>query len=714
MNTRNAGSLSIIIVTHNSAADILPCLQAIERGRADVPAEVIVVDAGSRDGTIELLATVAFPIRILCLRNVGFAAAANAGAAQAHGAFLLFVNPDAVITPGSLRAFVESFQDPRVHVVGGVLQDRENVPEPLVGAPYPSLRRTLASHGALRLRETFSENALVSVPWVSGGLLGVRRDVFRARRGFRERFFLYFEDVDFCRRVRLQRGWVLQNPGVRAFHRRGQSTQAAARRRAYDVSQQRYFSTHRSRREAYCLHALRALYRSASAILGILVMSLPLAVLAAGLQVRLLVAAAVITLLTLAVSRKPMVGILLLCATLFLGQSARLPLRSLEATVTDAALPFVLAGLLLHAYQRGALIFFLRTIAAAWWIPAALLPGLLLASERLPGSEWQQALLYALRLGAVLLLIPLLKCARVSFRATARALAGTAALLAGVGYLQYLLLPSLPPARETVLSQLLLGWSGGGWDPHEQRLFATWLDPNFLGGFFVFVLALHVAQASSFLRRRAQRRELVLTVGNTALLTSALTLTRSRSSFVAFGALLGSMLFWKFGRRLFIPVATSVLVILVMSPRVTARLREISLADPTVQLRLASSRQSLRHIRAFPVFGAGYNAYGAEQLAAGHISSLAIHSRGATDNVVLMTLATTGLWGTALLGGGILATIRRLCERVRRGDAAALGAFLALLVLIVHSQFLQSLTYIHLLVPLALVLGSASAIKERP
>ncbi|MDP3685432.1 MAG: O-antigen ligase family protein, partial [bacterium] len=243
------------------------------------------------------------------------------------------------------------------------------------------------------------------------------------------------------------------------------------------------------------------------------------------------------------------------------------------------------------------------------------------------------------------------------------------------------------------------------WDPHPGRLFSTWLDPNLLGGFFVLAIAVLVGAPRT---ARPVRKFFLLVAG--ALLVLAVVLTKSRTSLLALAAVGGtSLLILRSWRRWF-PLATAAALGLLLVPSFAVRLRGFSAADPTASLRLQSWGQALQQFSKFPLFGTGYNAYGFEQLAAGNIGNLALHSRAGADNSFLTLGATTGVWGSVILFLLLNALLWILLRRWRRDPPTrallpvVLSAFVAFLV---HAQFVHSLVYVHLLVPFILLLSGA-------
>src|SRR5436190_14522057 len=131
---------SVIVVTHNNESLLARCLDAIERGIVAHRYEVIVVDSGSTDRTVELAREDGRAQHVITLsENVGFAAANNAGIVQSHGRLLMLVNSDAFPDPGSIDRLIEVADEvPQAGIIGGALRDPSGALQPSVGR-FPSL-----------------------------------------------------------------------------------------------------------------------------------------------------------------------------------------------------------------------------------------------------------------------------------------------------------------------------------------------------------------------------------------------------------------------------------------------------------------------------------------------------------------------------------------------------------------------------------------------
>lgn len=255
----NALDLSVLIVTYRSVGDIDACLRSVLAATAGLRAEVIVIDNASGDGTVEAAQAHA-GVRVLALeRNVGFGAGINQGLRASTGRYVLWMNPDGRLVGGSL-ALVLAWMDthPDVGIVGGRILDpggsvqRSARSFPSYGAAlghrYSLLTRWFPGNPWTRryLRGESTYTAAEPVDWVSGALVVHRRAVSDALHGLDEQFFMYVEDVDFCRRA-WDAGWkVYFHPGIVMEHEIGGSSRQVPRAMivARHRSMWRYYRKH--------------------------------------------------------------------------------------------------------------------------------------------------------------------------------------------------------------------------------------------------------------------------------------------------------------------------------------------------------------------------------------------------------------------------------------------------------------------------------------
>ncbi len=275
--------ISIVIVNWNSGAYLGRCVASL---RTHAPeAQIIVVDNASSDDSLQgALARVPATIVVRLGENRGFAAGCNAGWALSAGGLVLFLNPDAEATPGSVQALARALaEDPAAGAAGGRLVDARGATQ--VGfnvRRFPTLADAAAE--ALLLHRVWPRN-----PWTrryrmldwdhstrcavdqpAGACLMVRREVLERLGGFDERFRpAWFEDVDLCRRIRDLGGKILFEPDARFIHRGGatlEKLQPGEFVEFFHRNQVRYFNRHygpctarRMRRLAVAGIRLRAL-----------------------------------------------------------------------------------------------------------------------------------------------------------------------------------------------------------------------------------------------------------------------------------------------------------------------------------------------------------------------------------------------------------------------------------------------------------------------
>ena len=264
--------LSIVIVSWNVRELLARTLASLPDAVRDLRWEAIVVDNGSRDGTVDGLAPRFPAVQWLCNPdNPGYARANNQGLAAAQGEYLLLLNPDTGPTAGSLATLVTFLADrPAAGIVGPALQLPDGTPQPygFGGDPTPAYLLRRNARRLLRLGPLHDWGAPVAatVDWVSGACLLLRRAVYARIGGLDEAMFMYFEDNELCLRAR-QAGWqVWREPAARVMHVGGQSLrqnrQAPA---AYYASLRYFYAKHYSRSRQWVLALLlRAMPRPAT------------------------------------------------------------------------------------------------------------------------------------------------------------------------------------------------------------------------------------------------------------------------------------------------------------------------------------------------------------------------------------------------------------------------------------------------------------------
>ncbi len=248
-------ALRVVVVTY-SPGDALPAFLASLRSATSASYDVVLADNGSTDGSVEAAAGPG--VRLLRTgANVGYGAAANAGARGGAEPWLLVANPDVELGPGSLDLLLAAARRwPAAGALGPAIRTPAGDLYPSARA-FPSLGRGTA-HALLGWwwpanpwTRAYRHEGGVPVEgptgWLSGSCVLLRRAAFEAVHGFDEGFFMYFEDLDLCRRLS-EAGWsCVHVPSAVVSHTGGHATQrdpetARAMLAAHHASAYRYLA----------------------------------------------------------------------------------------------------------------------------------------------------------------------------------------------------------------------------------------------------------------------------------------------------------------------------------------------------------------------------------------------------------------------------------------------------------------------------------------
>jgi len=206
---------SILIVNYNGHELVLRCLESVYQDAEGSDVEVIVVDNASADGSAEAIA-MRFPQARLVRndRNVGFARAVNQAMSLATGDLLILLNNDAYFLPGGLRRLIVFMAaHAEVDVVGPKALNSDGTVQPSCFR-FPTFRDILCE--SLWLNRLFPKSdffnrsemgnfrhdILREVDWVLGACMAVRRSAVTAAGGLDEHYFMYSEELDWCRAMR--------------------------------------------------------------------------------------------------------------------------------------------------------------------------------------------------------------------------------------------------------------------------------------------------------------------------------------------------------------------------------------------------------------------------------------------------------------------------------------------------------------------------------
>jgi N-acetylglucosaminyl-diphospho-decaprenol L-rhamnosyltransferase len=236
--------LSVLIVTYNSARLIGPLLSRLQEELAGVAAEVVVVDNASADGTAARIRREHPWVTLVASAvNLGFAAGNNLAAKHAAGRYLMLLNPDAIPAAGALARGIELMdRHPGVGLAGGELRGADGSRQPSARM-FPTLRDELFTLSGLAARYPRSRlfarldrrwadpEAAAEVDWIPGAFVFIRAQDFAMLGGFDERFFMYYEEVDLCRRLRAAGRRIQYWPELKAMHIGGASAKTVKQAR---------------------------------------------------------------------------------------------------------------------------------------------------------------------------------------------------------------------------------------------------------------------------------------------------------------------------------------------------------------------------------------------------------------------------------------------------------------------------------------------------
>jgi len=248
--------LSVIIVSHNSARWLAACLSSVYARSGNVDVDVVVVDSGSSDDTVEFVGREFPDVRVVTTENRGFASANNRGLEDADAEWVLFLNPDTRILSGTLEELVSLLRARPTVGLAGVRQIDENgVMDPTMRR-FPNAVRSLSvSLGAERLpfhASWLGERELdgtlydreTTCDWTVGSFMLARKAAIDDVGDMDERFFLYCEETDFCLRLR-QAGWeVVHFPQMTILHQSSTTASDERLSRQMAFARRQYMGKH--------------------------------------------------------------------------------------------------------------------------------------------------------------------------------------------------------------------------------------------------------------------------------------------------------------------------------------------------------------------------------------------------------------------------------------------------------------------------------------
>ncbi len=260
----DTSDISILIVSYNVAPFIARCLDSLASASGHCDYEVVVVDNGSADASLDAIQNAAPRATVIDLgRNTGFAHGVNQAMLRARGRHLLLLNPDTVAEPGSIYALVRYLDEHSEVGVAAPLLLNPDGSDQGTARRFPTPAAGLLGRRSLLTRifpnNRWSRQYLLGreqphdrpfqCDWVSGACLAIRRSVVDEIGGLDEGFFMHWEDADWCRRVKEHGLLVTTVPDAVVYHDEGGS------RKGWPARQVVHF--HRSAYHYYTKHHMR-------------------------------------------------------------------------------------------------------------------------------------------------------------------------------------------------------------------------------------------------------------------------------------------------------------------------------------------------------------------------------------------------------------------------------------------------------------------------
>jgi GT2 family glycosyltransferase len=234
-------TVPIVIVNYNSTRYTLQCIDSVYRSAADDAIHIIVIDNGSTDSPERIEER--YPeVELVCNPdNIGFSKAVNLALKRATGELLVLLNPDTIVCSGFFSGIVRYVTEHKdVAIAGPKIYDHD-------GTVQGSARRFPTPLTAMFGRQSFLNKVFpnnrvsrkefichhcnmtrpIEVDWVSGACMVLRKQALDEAGGFDERFFLYWEDADLCKRL-TKTGWrIIYFPPSEVYHISGTSSETA-------------------------------------------------------------------------------------------------------------------------------------------------------------------------------------------------------------------------------------------------------------------------------------------------------------------------------------------------------------------------------------------------------------------------------------------------------------------------------------------------------
>ena len=239
--TPSSALVSVVIVSFNTRDLLRECLRALYREVGEIPAQILVVDNCSADASADMVRAEFPGVQLIASNtNLGFAAANDRAFPLCHGKYIVLLNSDAFLRPGALLLAIQHMEsNPRAGLGGARLIGRDNSWQPSA-RQFPSLINEFFSMSGLSVkfagsrlfgkqdRTWANDREAIQADWVPGAFSIMPRAVLEKVGYFDEAFFLYYEEVDLCRRIRRAGYEIWYWPDIVVVHYGGESSKSIA------------------------------------------------------------------------------------------------------------------------------------------------------------------------------------------------------------------------------------------------------------------------------------------------------------------------------------------------------------------------------------------------------------------------------------------------------------------------------------------------------
>lgn len=221
--------ISIIIINYKQKEFVEQCIASIYKHFKSHPFEVIVINNSPEENLNHLKET--YPdTTVIENVNKGFSQANNLGAKHSKGEYLFFLNADTIIENDFLKKFIDEFSGKEFGAAGLKLLNEDNSLQLSFWNENTFLNEIQNKKAEEKFKERdnafikqYEVDEIKQTDWVTGAAMIVRKDVFTKIAGFDEKFFLYYEDADLCKRLNNAGYNIYYFPFSRIIHLKGEN-----------------------------------------------------------------------------------------------------------------------------------------------------------------------------------------------------------------------------------------------------------------------------------------------------------------------------------------------------------------------------------------------------------------------------------------------------------------------------------------------------------